>query len=263
MARRALSTLRTVLDFAVSHGWCAGNPAKHVHVRTAIRAASEAKNAPAIIPAKEDLRRLLATADRRNDKGKAAALLRLLVFCGLRASELRALRRQDVDWGRYRLQVRQRADRWQKIGACKSKAGHRTIPVPPDTAGALKRWILAAPVGDLDLVFPSGVGTVESYANLYHRLWVPLMAEAGLAVPRGNEKGAPRPAFAFHALRHVACSLWIEQGANVKQVQTWAGHASVHFTLDRYGHLWEDVEAGVSVGTSAEASILGAAASRA
>jgi hypothetical protein len=32
-------------------------------------------------------------------------------------------------------------------------------------------------------------------------------------------------------------ALWIAAGANPKEVSTRAGHASVSFTLDRYGHL--------------------------
>jgi hypothetical protein len=32
-------------------------------------------------------------------------------------------------------------------------------------------------------------------------------------------------------------ALWIAAGANPKEVATRAGHSSVSFTLDRYGHL--------------------------
>ncbi len=35
-------------------------------------------------------------------------------------------------------------------------------------------------------------------------------------------------------------SLLIRAGANPKEVSTWAGHSTVAFTLDRYGHLYED-----------------------
>ncbi|MDP8970777.1 MAG: hypothetical protein M3N52_09870 [Actinomycetota bacterium] len=31
-------------------------------------------------------------------------------------------------------------------------------------------------------------------------------------------------------------------GANVKEVSIWAGHSSVAFTLDRYGHLYDDAD---------------------
>jgi integrase len=39
-------------------------------------------------------------------------------------------------------------------------------------------------------------------------------------------------------MQHFAVSLWIEQGFSIKEVMTFAGHASVQMTLERYGHLF-------------------------
>jgi hypothetical protein len=41
-----------------------------------------------------------------------------------------------------------------------------------------------------------------------------------------------------HDLRLTAVALWIAAGANPKEVSVRAGHTSVAFTLDRYGHLF-------------------------
>jgi hypothetical protein len=38
-------------------------------------------------------------------------------------------------------------------------------------------------------------------------------------------------------------ALWIAAGANPKEVTVRAGHTSVAFTLDRYGHLFEGHDA--------------------
>src|ERR687892_2625715 len=46
----------------------------------------------------------------------------------------------------------------------------------------------------------------------------------------------------FHELRHTFVALWIAAGANPKEVSVRAGHSSVAFTLDRYGHLYQDTE---------------------
>jgi integrase len=43
-----------------------------------------------------------------------------------------------------------------------------------------------------------------------------------------------------HDLRHTYVSLMIAAGVNPKEVSTWAGHSTVAFTLDRYGHLYEE-----------------------
>ena len=40
----------------------------------------------------------------------------------------------------------------------------------------------------------------------------------------------------IHDLRHTAVALWIAAGASPKEVAARAGHTSVSFVLDRYGH---------------------------
>ena len=46
----------------------------------------------------------------------------------------------------------------------------------------------------------------------------------------------------IHDLRHTAVALWIAAGANPKEVAARAGHASVSFTLDRYGNLYPEAD---------------------
>ena len=45
--------------------------------------------------------------------------------------------------------------------------------------------------------------------------------------------------FNWHSLRHFTISTWIEVGLSPKTVQTFAGHSSLHVTMDRYGHLFK------------------------
>src|SRR4030095_11329024 len=47
----------------------------------------------------------------------------------------------------------------------------------------------------------------------------------------------------IHDLRHTALALWIAAGATPKDVAVRAGHTSVSFTLDRYGHLYPESDA--------------------
>jgi Phage integrase family len=46
----------------------------------------------------------------------------------------------------------------------------------------------------------------------------------------------------IHDLRHTAVALWIAAGASPKEVAVRAGHTSVSFTLDRYGHLYPEAD---------------------
>ena len=63
-------------------------------------------------------------------------------------------------------------------------------------------------------------------SNFRVKVWLPAIGAAGLAPLRP------------HDLRHTAVALWIAAGANPKEVSVRAGHTSVAFTLDRYGHLF-------------------------
>jgi integrase len=257
MARRVFATFREIMKFGVTIGVCARNPAAEILVRTAGERAmggDDDDDGRVEIPPKAQLRALLLAAETFDDAGEALAMVHALMFGGLRASELRGLRLKDIDLTAATLQVRQRADRWNQIGAVKTRRARRSIPLPPSSVKALKRWKLKAAKGERGLAFPTGAGTVEGYGNIYTRIWVPLLHWAGLTT---RDDGKLRPLFGLHALRHVACSLWIEQGATPKQVQTWAGHASIQFTMDRYGHLWTDLASDQAIASAAEKSIIG------
>jgi hypothetical protein len=49
-------------------------------------------------------------------------------------------------------------------------------------------------------------------------------------------------------------ALWIAQGANPKQVVARAGHTSIAFTLDRYGHLFPEADDALMSGLDAAAT---------
>src|SRR5262249_33609871 len=74
------------------------------------------------IPSPDEIRRLIAALEARH-----RPLLLTAIFTGLRSSELRGLRWNDVDLKRGVLRVHQRADRFGAIGRPKSAAGERTV----------------------------------------------------------------------------------------------------------------------------------------
>lgn len=75
------------------------------------------------------------------------------------------------------------------------------------------------------LVFPAPEGGYLHLENFRKRIWLPAVAQTGLAPLR------------IHDLRHTCASLAIAAGADVKVLQRMLGHASAALTLDRYGHL--------------------------
>lgn len=46
----------------------------------------------------------------------------------------------------------------------------------------------------------------------------------------------------LHDLRHTAVALAIAEGAHPEAIQARMGHASVQMTLDRYGHLFPELD---------------------
>jgi integrase len=189
------------------------------------------------IPTVAEIKNLIAHLDPR---GRERALLLTAIFTGLRASELRGLRWQDVHFANAEIHVRQRADRYAQIGNLKSGAGRRTVPLLPMLVSALREWKLACPPSPGDLVFPGrGGGDPLALQTIVTQHWHPAQMRAGLIDATGRPKYS-----GFHALRHFYASWCINRRADgglelpLKVVQGRLGHSSIAMTGDVYGHLF-------------------------
>jgi integrase len=251
MARKVMATLRMGLKYCRRHEWLTTDPAKDVRIERR----DSGDNAVGI-PPKADLKALLAAASKAEDNGRSRALIHLLLYCGLRMGELRALTRGalTLTGNHPHLFVTQAADQYGGVKPPKSKAGRRKIPIGPETAKSLREWLVHAPPNDLRLVFPNGAGKVETHSNLANRWWGPLMLAAGLAEEVEGKGRAKRivPQFTPHDLRHAAASLWIEMALIPKKVQELLGHESLQMTMDLYGHLWVDPDHDRQIGWQIE-----------
>jgi integrase len=203
------------------------------------------------IPTLDEISRITA---HLNDRRRA--LLLAAIFTGLRASELRGLRWQDIDLKRAVLHVRQRVDRYQKIGPVKTEAGERTVPLPPALVNTLREWKLACPGSDLGLAFPTQTGRPHALADIVRRSFQPAQVAAGVVNARGRAKYG-----GLHTLRHFYASWCINRtedgglGLPLKLVQARLGHASIQMTADRYGHLFPSGDDGAEL-AAAEQAIL-------
>ena len=77
------------------------------------------------------------------------------------------------------------------------------------------------------------------HANRIKRDFNPLFATLDAAHKENPTENPKVERFNWHGLRHFAISTWIEAGLSPKTVQTFAGHSSLHMTMDRYGHLFK------------------------
>lgn len=242
MAKKCLTTLRSIISAAQERGLVQHNVARDVKLRR-----SERHDPDRVFPTKDEIRALLANAPERHQPLIMTALL-----TGMRMSELRGLTWDAIDFERSIVTVRKRADRYCEMGNTKSKSGRREIPMGPSLATVLKTWKAACPKGDLDLVFPNGIGNVETHSNIYNRIFKPLMLKCAFV----DGKGAPR--FSMHAMRHAAASLFIEQGWPPKRIQVMLGHSSITMTYDVYGHLFHDPAKDVDLMGEMERGLLAA-----
>jgi integrase len=232
LAKKVIGALKSILKDAKRRGNVAQNVATDVKVDTGGRHKERLKIGTHI-PSRDDIRRLVDAAP----EGRARALIMAAAFTGLRASELRGLRWEDVDLKHNVIRVHQRADRYNKIGRPKSASGERTVPIGSMVANTLRLWKAACPPGDL--VFGTRSGQPDGLSNLVHRIWMPLQIKAGVVDAHGKAKYP-----GFHSLRHFYASWCINRRQDgglelpAKTVQTRLGHASIVLTLDRYGHLF-------------------------
>jgi integrase len=240
MAAKILRALSAILNNAMEIGAINQNVVASVKVGKLKREAEKI-----VVPSRADLKAMIKAATETEKP-----LILTAITTGLRSSELRGLRWQDIDLAAGTIIVRQRADQWGQIGAPKSEAGKRTIPIPPELVSELKAWKLRSPISRIDLAFPSTTGTPLRHNNMLRRTFFPLQVRAGLGVPKTDTKGARAVdadgepiltgKYGFHTLRHAAASGWIESNIDLKRLQVWIGHENIRLTLDTYGHLLQD-----------------------
>ena len=229
MVKRATSSLGAILANAMTTGKVARNVVREQSQRRQHRTEKrhDARLQVGVdLPTKDEIRAMLNCA-----KGRWRPLILTAIFTGLRASELRGLRWGDVDLSEATVTVRQRADRWNRIGSPKSDAAKRTVPLAPLVVNTLREWQLACPKSELDLVFPNASGRPEQVAAIHYRGLGPLQRAAGIT-------DSDKPKYGLHSLRHAAASLFIEEGFSPKRVQALMGHSTIQMTFDTYGHLF-------------------------
>ncbi len=244
-AKKVLATLKSVIKLAERRGRIAKNPAASVTIKVPARGTKKIR-AGRDFPTKAEVNAIIRSA-----AGRARAVAVTAALTGMRASELRGLMWDDVDFAANVIRVRQRADAWGVMGAPKSEAGERDIPMMPTVANTLKEWRLQCPrkksrddtAGTLRLVFPNGNGNVENHSNIVGREFNPLQVAAGMAIQTGQkEDGSPilRAKYGIHTLRHFFATYMIERGCKPKKLQGFLGHSSMVMTMDTYGHLFDD-----------------------
>jgi site-specific recombinase XerD len=140
------------------------------------------------------------------------AMLELAYACGLRADEIRGLRRDEVDFETESVRVRGKGGK------------ERVVPIGEPAQRALRRYLetarpaLTGPASAEEAMFVSKRGRPLHTSDVRRRLerWV---RETGLAA-----------AVSPHVLRHSFATHLLEGGADLRSIQELLGHSSVSTT---------------------------------
>lgn len=246
--------MRGVMKTAVKRGMIAANPCDGIELPSK-RAAQSAGGERLYLSAAE-VRQL---ADAMPEHWRLATLVAAL--CGLRAGELWALRRCDVDplHGTMRVRYALKEVSGSIIAGATKTSTERTFKVPPSLLPELTA-ALAAPgkrlrkvrtagahgypaivAGELTwtddpsnadrLLFTTVTGHPVQHSNFFRRAFRPAVEQLW---PAGHRLRPLR----WHDLRHTAASLNLAAtGGNLHAVKELLGHSSIVVTVDRYGGL--------------------------
>ena len=224
---RHYRTLRRVLQVAVEKQKIPSNPCDRVE--------------PPRVPKRE---MVFLTWEQAVDLAEAhheryRGLIYLAVDSGMRWSELVGLRRARLDLRTRKVRVteqlvRLEGGRWLRKET-KTPASVRSITtsavVADILADHLERFGGRGPDG---LVFPNRAGNPIISSSFWSNYFSPALRRAELACR-------------FHDLRHTSVALAIAEGAHPKAIQARMGHSSINVTLDRYGHLFPELDEAIAV----------------
>lgn len=185
--------------------------------------------------------------DRLPD-GDTADVIRLGLATGMRRGELLGLRWRDVadDCGVLAVSgsIEIGDDKRPARKEPKTRAGRRSVALPPIAGDILRRRRLAAREGALASgrdwrtlpVFPAADGFSWAYPSAISRSCTKALRRIGIEDT-------------LHGLRHAHATALLADGANPRAVQARLGHADIKTTLGIYGHALprEDESAAASI----------------
>lgn len=227
----AFAVLRLVMEFAVRRRYIAVNPCGNVerpHKRRRID----------IRPLTDDQVRMLAAA-MPTSEARVAVLT--AAYMGLRAGELWALRKSDVNVLKRELLVDEALKEVPSAQTEQLPEGNTRITpslvVGPTKTHATRKLSMPSFVADelasiilpdathAHFIFNDSDGGPIRHGNFYRRTYIASLP----AELKGTR---------WQDLRHTCASLLIDEGAHPLSIKQHLGHESIRTTMDTYGHLF-------------------------
>lgn len=217
--RRKMTALRSFFSYLQTYGYCGSNPAHSDFVE----APAVPRDGKTVGLSTDDCRRLLDAPDRGTPSGvRDAAILAVLAYSACRVGELVALRVGDY-----------KASGGHKVLEVYGKGGkERRVPLHPEAFERLEAWVDKSGIRD-DVTGPlfrppnsaRGRGMDGFQRKFLGRRAVQLL------VDRYVRRLGLDPAVTVHSFRVTALTTARERGADVMDLQDFAGHADPRTTL--------------------------------
>lgn len=170
----------------------------------------------------------------------------IAIATGMRQGEILGLRWCDVDFDRRLISVKQTlSHNGSEFGLTKTSSSNRTISLDEKTMKLLMQHraaeIKEREENNLDTfnefgpVIQTALGTPLKPRSL-DKIWNKLRNKAGMR------------RITFHGLRHTHASLLLKNNIHPKIVSERLGHSSIQITLDRYSHLFSNMQENAAIG---------------
>jgi len=158
------------------------------------------------------IEKLLASVDRSDNLGRRDhAILHLMAYYGLRASEVASLTLDAVDWKAGTLRVDQRKTRSTLV-----------LPLADQTLRILDHYLAKRPCDRATIcLFPTARSPIGAMTN-----W----GVCDIFTKRARESGLPLDGVSSYALRHSFAMRLLGQGVGVKMIGDLLGHHSFEST---------------------------------
>ncbi len=213
--RKVLTTLGSIMNYAANPHRCYAptNPVSYVQNKPK-KLQKEAEMATL-----EEIQAITEKMENLRDR----LIVKMAAMGGLRMGEVFGLAWGQIRWRDSQVYIR-RTYTHGRFYEPKSERSKRMIDISQELLHEFKKWKLACPNSEQDLVFPNDSGQPGSYDNWLKRVWHPARRKAGVRH------------LTPHSLRHFSGSFLLDQGEGMGYVQDHLGHSTIEMTMNIYRH---------------------------
>lgn len=215
---RKLSVVRSLFGYLRAYGYTGPNPADTAFVS----APPVPRDGKTVGLTADDCRRLLDAAPEHTPEGvRDRALLAVLAFTGCRVGELCRLRVEDY-----------KTSSGHKVLEVRGKGGkERRVPLHPEAVERVEAWLEAAGLRDGRGALFRPLRAARGYGRQGFRDQPLTRRAVQLLVERYVTRLKLDPNVTVHSFRVTALTTARERGADVVDLQDFAGHADPRTTL--------------------------------